>query len=253
MDETALLERWENEARQPFQGWDFSYLEGRYHSEVPPWSYEQKVQHLIHDVDSLLDMGTGGGEKLIEFHDLFPKYTVATEGYAPNIPFAMKNLQPYGVSVIPYDSETDAQMPFADNSFARIINRHESYDAREIARVLHDGGIFCTQQVDGRNMEDLYSLFDMETAYPHVNLAGFQQELERVGLHIQEALDWQGKVTFADVSALIYYLRAVPWEAPADFTVQGYKQVLIDLHTRGTLTFTIRRFYLQATKKPPEN
>jgi hypothetical protein len=79
MDETALLERWENEARQPFQGWDFSYLEGRYHSEVPPWSIEQKVRNLIHDVDS-------------------------------------------------------------------------SYDAREIARVLHDGGIFCTQQVDGRNI-----------------------------------------------------------------------------------------------------
>jgi hypothetical protein len=170
-----------------------------------------------------LTWGTGGGEKLIEFHDLFPEHTVATEGYAPNIPVARKNLQPYGVLVILYDSETNAQMPFANNSFARIINRHESYDAREIARVLRDGGIFCTQQVDGRNMDDLYSLFDMETAYPHVNLASFQQELESVGLHIQEALNWQGKVNFADVSALIYYLRAVPWEAPADFTVQGYK------------------------------
>jgi hypothetical protein len=250
MNQTVLLESWENEARQPFQGWDFSYLAGRYHSEVPPWSYEQKVRHLIHDVDSLLDIGTGGGEKLIEFHDLFPKRTVATEGYAPNIPVAMTNLQSYGVSVIPYDSETDAHMPFDDNSFARIINRHESYDAREIARVLYSGGVFCTQQVDGRNMQDLYSLFDLENAYPHVNLASFQRELESAGLHIQEVLDWQGKVTFADVGALIYYLRAVPWEAPPNFTVQGYKDLLLDLHTRGSLTFTIRRFYLQAVKLP---
>lgn len=248
MNTNALIESWEQEEKKPFQGWDFSYLAGRYHEDVPSWSYEHKVRDLIRDADSLLDMGTGGGEKLLEFRDLFPRRTVATEGYPPNIPLAAANLRPYGVPVIPYDGEADVRMPFADGSFDRVINRHEAYDTPEVARILRRGGIFCTQQVDCYDMADLYSLFDAKNSYLHVNLANFRQELENAGLQIQEALEWEGKATFTDVGALVYYLRAVPWEIPADFSVQRYKHILLDLHSRETLTFSVRRFYLQATK-----
>ncbi len=223
MDEQALLRQWEQEAEQPFQGWDFSYLRGRYHEEAPPWSYEAQVRAVLPGADSLLDMGTGGGEKLLEFRDLFPPRTFATEGYIPNIPLAGANLKPYGVQVVAYDCEQDPVMPFADASFARIINRHEAYNGQEIARVLRPGGVFCTQQVDGRDMTDLFSLFGVEPAYADVTLANFRRDLENAGLHIQAASDWTGTATFADVGALVYYLHAIPWQAPPDFSVQRYK------------------------------
>lgn len=246
MDEQALIQSWEQEEQQPFQGWDFSYLRGRYHESSPPWSYDEKVRQLLQNADSLLDMGTGGGEKLLEFRDVFPERTVATEGYPPNIPLATANLKPFNVPVIPYNIDEESRMPFDDQSFARIINRHEAYDAREVARVLKPGGIFCTQQVDGRDLFDLYSLFGAPPSYQHVNLANCQQELENAGLQIQEALDWQGTATFSDVGAVVYYLHAVPWQVPPDFSVQRYQHELVALHRRNSTTFTMRRFFLQA-------
>lgn len=249
MNEEMLLRTWEQEAQQPFQGWDFSYLDGRYHEETPPWSYDDRVRALLPGAASLLDMGTGGGEKLLEFRDLFPVRTVATEGYPPNIPVATANLSPHGVQVVSYDSELDKRMPFDDESFHVILNRHEAYAAEEIARVLAPNGVFCTQQVDGRDLEDLHSVFGVPTAYPHVTLGNFQRELEGAGLRIQSALDWQGTATFADVGALVYYLYAVPWEAPPDFSVRRYKDELLALHRRPVLEFTIRRFLVQAVKQ----
>src|SRR5690606_12527051 len=109
---------WQKEAEHDFSGWDFSYIADRYHEQKPPWSYDTLVRSLLPAADSVLDMGTGGGEKLREFADALPRQTSATEGYAPNIPVATANLQPLGVEVVPYDSEQDSRMPFADNHFA---------------------------------------------------------------------------------------------------------------------------------------
>ena len=72
MHEQDLIELWEHEEQQSFSGWNFSHLKGRYFEPAPPWSYEEIVQELLRDADSALDMGTGGGEKLLEFKDLLP-------------------------------------------------------------------------------------------------------------------------------------------------------------------------------------
>lgn len=70
-----------------FEGWDFSSISGRWQSQPPHWNYRQIVTALLPQVDSLLDMGTGGGEFLASLHPL-PLHTRATENYAPNIPVA---------------------------------------------------------------------------------------------------------------------------------------------------------------------
>ena len=223
MDEQALIAQWQAEEQQPFAGWDFSYLRGRYDEEQPPWAYEMLARALAQGADSVLDMGTGGGEKLLELKDALPAQTVATEGYAPNIPVARANLEPQGISVIDYNIDTDSQMPFPDNTFALILNRHEAFDAGEVARVLQPGGVFLTQQVDGRDLADFLALFGLESTYLHVNLANCRQGLEDAGLRIERAEDWSGKVTFSDMGALVYFLHAAPWNAPDDFSVEHYR------------------------------
>jgi hypothetical protein len=75
----ALIESWQREEQEPFVGWDFSYLDGRWLEETAPWSYTQMVRDVLPQVDSLLDLGTGGGERLLKLQDLWPKRTVATE------------------------------------------------------------------------------------------------------------------------------------------------------------------------------
>ena len=46
---------------------------------------------------SVLDLGTGGGERLLELREDWPARVAATEGYAPNLALATERLAPYGV------------------------------------------------------------------------------------------------------------------------------------------------------------
>ncbi|HHV95300.1 MAG TPA: class I SAM-dependent methyltransferase [Clostridiaceae bacterium] len=123
------------EANKKFEGWDFSYLEstGRMQEFPLRWNYRNKVKSRMSGISSLLDMGTGGGEFLSSLVPL-PEYTCATEGYEPNIPVARKRLEPLGVKV--YRVDDDEFLPFNDETFDLVINRHESYSAKEVKRIL---------------------------------------------------------------------------------------------------------------------
>lgn len=248
MDAAQLIQQWQSEAEQPFTGWDFTPLKGRYHQETPPWSYTDRVRALLPGKQHVLDMGTGDGKQLLSFREFLPSNTLATEGYAPNLPIAQANLQPHGISVVHYDSEQDTRMPFVDNQFDLILNRHESFDVTEVTRVIRPGGIFYTQQVDGRNLDDLRAVFGGEPSYPHVRLDHFEAQIMSAGLVVVQSGDWQGKATFSDVGALVYYLKAIPWEAPPDFSVERYQKQLLHLHRSQQLTFGIRRFFIKARK-----
>ena len=39
-NQSELIASWKWEEQRPFTGWDFSYLDGRWHEETPPWSLE---------------------------------------------------------------------------------------------------------------------------------------------------------------------------------------------------------------------
>lgn len=152
-----LFNHFLEDAGKSFTGWDFSFIEdtGRVQYEALPWSYGSKAQEYLIGADSLLDMGTGGGEFLSKLRPL-PAYTVATEGYLPNVPVARKKLEPYGVYV--EQLETDDHLPFPTNAFDLVLNKHESYAVSEVSRVLKPNGIFLTQQVGGTDCAELNQL-----------------------------------------------------------------------------------------------
>jgi hypothetical protein len=139
-------------------------------------------------------------------------------------------------------------MPFQDNAFTLVIDRHEAYDAAEIARILKPGGTFLTQQVDGPSMADLSSVFGRQPTSPQVTLAICVKEVEQAGLEIEFAQESTGKMRFTDVGALVYYVRAVPWEVPEDFSVERYARLLLDLHKNQRLSFDLGHFIIQARK-----
>jgi len=124
------------EYHQPFNGWDFSYLIGRrvdIHQQHF-WDYTNTVTAAMKEAQSMLDMRTGGGERLAEYLGIQPVPEVyATEGYAPNVGAARERLVPFGVTV--YEVQDD-RLPLSDASLDLIINRHGSYDASEVQRVL---------------------------------------------------------------------------------------------------------------------
>ncbi|MCL4870554.1 MAG: class I SAM-dependent methyltransferase [Anaerolineae bacterium] len=240
-------------AAQPFAGWDFTYIQDRFHEADPPWSYRQLVTEAMAGVTAMLDMGTGGGEFLSSLAP-FPPLTCATEAYPPNIPVARARLEPLGVQVFPIDG--DDTLPFADGQFDLVINRHESYSPMELWRIVKPGGRVLTQQVGDTNDNDLNRLLGapLPTADSPWNLAYAAAQMSAAGFTIAQAEEAFPPVTIYDVGAIVYYLKAIPWQIP-DFDAAAYRSQLLTLHQQiqvaGPLRLSSHRFYFIADKPRP--
>jgi SAM-dependent methyltransferase len=251
-DRERLLAQWRAEERQPFTGWDFSYLAGRMLEDNPPWDYLRRAAELMAHATSALDMDTGGGEKLLALRPHWPPRLAATEEYPPNLALARSRLEPLGVQVFDVHCTEVDPMPFADGEFDLVLNRHAAFNAAEVARILSPGGTFLTQQVDGHWAEDLQALFGASPQWPHATLARNAPIVEATGLELIQTHDWRDKLRFTDVGAIVYYLRAVPWEVP-DFSVDRHADVLLGLQARlergEDLAFFAGLYLIEARKK----
>ncbi len=230
MEDDKLFKFLVSEADQPFTGWDFSHLGDRIINGPLTWSYRSKILPTIRNVDSLLDMGTGGGEFLSSLIPL-PAYTCAIEGYEPNVSVARDKLEPLGVKVFYYKNEDD--LPFDDEEFDLIINRHESYSPEEVFRLLKPGGCFITQQVGFKNDSKLRLLLTDREDVEENGTWTFENEIKKLRLVGFQILESEENITITriyDVGAIVYYLKAVPWELP-DFSVEKYRSKLVEIHT----------------------
>ena len=143
-----------------FSGWDFSYVKGRLIEDKLPWKYANIVEKYSLGKNYLLDMDTGGGEVLCSLKDL-PKNVYATESYELNIPVAEKALKEKKIILKPIKSS--GEIPFDNEYFDIIINRHGSYNINILKNKLKKDGIFITQQVGGMNGIDMNMAFNTKT------------------------------------------------------------------------------------------
>lgn len=141
-------------------------------------------------------------------------------------------------------------LPFEDGRFDVVLDRHESYVAAEVFRVLRPGGAFVTQQVDGRDFEETHALFGGTPVYSHVTLETFRAEAETAGFVVEDGREWSGTMRFADVATFVSYVRMVPWEVPDDFSVDRYADALLAM-TEHDLVFTRRMFVLVCRRPGP--
>jgi SAM-dependent methyltransferase len=244
----SAYEWWKNDEAAPFQGWDFSYIADRTREEDPPWDYLARARMLIGTADSLLDMGTGGGEMLAGLAPLPPR-TIATEFYKPNVGVAQQRLGPLGVRVV--EADEGRVLPFADEGFDLVINRHGAFTVSELFRILKPTGRFLSQQVGGNDRLDLLAEFGIEPGPSDWTLGQTTMAFEQAGFTVEQAELWQGSMEFLDVGALVYYLKAIPWMVP-DFSVDAYRPTLQRLHGKlasgEPLTCTKVSFLVQAQK-----
>ncbi|MGI8316288.1 class I SAM-dependent methyltransferase [Halobacillus mangrovi] len=237
------------EMDKEFSGWDFSYVTGtdRIQSGALSWSYGSKVLRLMRNTESMLDMGTGGGEFLSRLRPL-PDYTAATEGYEPNLPVARDCLEPLGVNVV--QTKEDDILPFEDNRFDLIVNKHESFDPSEVKRVLKPGGTFLTQQVGGLDCLQINeALHAEENEYKDWNLTEAMNGLKAQDFKVITSREDYPVQRFFDIGALVYYLKAIPWQVPG-FNLDDYQDALYSIYgmmkDRGYFEVRQHRFLIQA-------
>jgi SAM-dependent methyltransferase len=245
----------------PFEGWDFSYLDDRTEIESTPWNYKRLVEALAANARTLLDMGTGGGEFLSRVRPL-PPATVATEAWMPNALVAARRLRSIRAYVVAVEaapdnaSQTadtvDGRLPFGADTFDVVINRHEAYLPAEVERVLRPGCTFLTQQVGAQNERELRAAFDAPQPYADLDLDECVTQLTSAGLTVHTADEAFTTKRYLDVGAIVYQLRAIPWEVP-DFSPDTHRAELLRLHRRITSegAFEVREHRLLLRAKKP--
>lgn len=255
MDDRQLRARWEEEEKAVFQGWDFGYIQNRMREQPLPWDYRAIAEATLGEETTLLDMGTGGGELLRSLHPPAGR-TYATEAFPPNVELCRRTLPAYGIEVRQVFG--DDKLPFVSGMFDLVINRHASFSAEEVFRVLKPGGRFLTQQVGGRNNRQLARMLlggDVGRTDPDFGMASAAHALEAAGFTVERAEECFPEQTFLDVGALVYFARIIEWEFPG-FSVERCFGALRRLHELaergGGITTVGHRFLLCAVKSGGE-
>ena len=252
MNEKELEAVWKKEEKiAHIEGWDFSHIQGRYEEEKDlPWNYEEIIRQYLNNDSKILDYDTGGGEFLLSLKHPFNK-TAATEGYATNVQLCRKKLLPLGIDF--KECSNPSQIPYDDETFDIILNRHGNYDVKEVYRLLRQGGMFITQQVGGDNERDLVEMVlpGCEKPFPHANLSEQRKLFEEVGFYILDAQEAYRPIVFYDIGAFVWFAHIIEWEFP-DFTVDRcFSQLLKmqkQLEENGKIEGNIHRYLIVAKK-----
>jgi SAM-dependent methyltransferase len=198
----------------------------KYYEKMAHWSFDEFGIHeecltdwdlygLLNaraDRDSrILDLGTAGGEKIIEF---FPDCAeILGTDYSPAmIDTARKNLSESGRKNISFKVMDNLKMDVPDEHFDIVVARHTCTDPVQIFRCLKPGGTLLIRGVDkydcwslkltmggGQGYEDPVPV--SITDYENVLKAGFS-EVELVPIHTREY--------FRDRESFKSFLKIVP-------------------------------------------
>ena len=250
---SELRKEWEAEEKVAhIHGWDFSHIHGRYEEEDDlPWDYKQIIDKYRNPEMKIMDFDTGGGEFLLSLGHPYNN-TAATEGFPPNVELCKETLLPLGIDFRACDNESE--IPFDDNSFDMMINRHGGFDPVEIHRLLKPDGIFITQQVGGRNDRDLVEMVlpDVPVPFPDLELSVQRKRFEDAGFEIIDAKETFKPIRFYDIGAFVWFAHIIEWEFPG-FSVDKCFDKLLKmqelLDKNGVIEGTIHRYLIVAKKK----
>ncbi|MDW2798022.1 SAM-dependent methyltransferase [Clostridium boliviensis] len=232
-------------------GWDFSHIYGRYEEDNNlPWDYEKTVRNYITSNSEILDYDTGGGEFLLSLNHPYSR-TSATEGYKPNVDLCREKLLPLGINF--KECNNPSEIPYGNEIFDVIINRHGDFDAKELYRLLKKDGIFITEQVGGENERELIEMVlpGTKKPFPHLNLREQSKVFNNAKFQLIRAEEAYRPIKFYDVGAFVWFAHIIEWEFP-DFSVEKCFSQLLQMQRlideTGKIEGTIHRYLMIAMK-----
>lgn len=247
-----LKEVWKSEEDiAHIHGWDFSHISERYEEENElPWDYKKIIFEYLKKDMKLLDIDTGGGEFLCSLGHGVHNIS-ATEGYPPNVEICKETLIPMGIDF--KEASDYKNLPFENDTFDIIINRHGNYNAEELYRILKPNGIFITQQVGEDNDRDMvkFLIGNVKKNFEGANLTEQKAVFEKAGFEIMYSDEAFNPIKFYDIGALVWFARIISWEF-VDFSVDRCFEKLLEaqkiLDEKGVFEGTTHRYVIVSRK-----
>ena len=210
-------------------GWDFSRM--RTDRDPVPWDYADVVRRYLQPSSQVLDIGTGGGEQFLALAPCFGA-GVGIDADPTMIQVAQENTPPSLADRVSFDVMRAETLRFPDAAYDVVLNRHASVYVEEIVRVLRSDGIFITQQVGGRNTQNIFSVFGWgsngeywskywrERGFFPQDVATMNEAFHQAGCTVIARAEYDVRYYFLDVASLVFWFKSVP--LPEDFNVEKH-------------------------------
>jgi ubiquinone/menaquinone biosynthesis C-methylase UbiE len=190
-------------------GWDFSKIQCV--SVGESWQFYDEVVQRCTKSDILLDIGTGGGEKLLSIADA-ALLLLGIDCSPDMIEAASANLKSPEISNVRF-FEMDADELHFPNQFFNVVSCCQApFNAQEVARVLVEDGIFLTQQVSEDDKLNIIEAFGRSRA---ANEDGtlrnkYVTELRDAGFKEIQTFDYDATEYYHSYEDLIFLLKHTP-------------------------------------------
>lgn len=181
------------------KGWDFSQM--NVERQIVPWKYEDVVREYLTKEDSVLDIGTGGGERFLKFSSLI-KNGVGIDSDSDMVSIAQENAK--GINNISFYQDTQ-NLEKTNDSFNVILNRHAPFNLEVIRDHLKPNGYFITQQVGEENMLNIKKVLKRVKTKPPIT----RDMIESSGLKLTSFREYNVEYVVKDVESLVFWLQAL--------------------------------------------
>jgi ubiquinone/menaquinone biosynthesis C-methylase UbiE len=171
-------------------GWDFSKVKKT--EKGKKWDFYEEVVKVAKPTDRLLDIGTGGGERVLKITDKADSI-VGIDSSESMVQTANKNLKKSGANNVEFLQMDAFNLGFPDSSFDLVTSRHCDFSPLEVYRVLKKDGYFLTQQVGENDKSNIKKAF---------RRGQFQNK--RVGSMMQDYVSGLKETGFIDIKTADY-------------------------------------------------
>ncbi|MBU0476681.1 class I SAM-dependent methyltransferase [Patescibacteria group bacterium] len=205
-------------------GWDFSKLKVKSGGEK--WDFYKLVVEKARANSILLDIGTGGGERVLKISSDF-LLVIGIDLSKSMINTANNNLQKSQITNIRFLQMDAKKLDFPNGFFDIVSCRHSDFFVAQVARVLVGGGIFLTQQVSEADKLNIKQAFGRGQSFgvkDSVAKETYINHLEEAGFSNIKTLDYDANEWYETPEDLIFLLRNTPiipdfGKQPEDFEI----------------------------------
>lgn len=188
------MKKYENGFYENAKDWDFSAI-GMTEEIFTDWDMTKIINQFATEDSRILDLGTGGGEKVLQ---CFPevKEILGTDLSGAMIKTAEENLKKSGRKNIIFRKMDNLKMNTPSEYFDIVVARHTCIDPVQIFKTLKPGGILIVRGVDQLDCWELKRMFGRGQAYrdgKSISQVDFEATLdagfkdtELVPIHIRE-------------------------------------------------------------------
>ena len=191
-------------------GWDFSNLQLT--SEGAKWEFYDEVLKKVSETDVLLDIGTGGGENVLEIASSL-LFLIGIDLSPSMVETAQTNLLNSKATNVRFAQMSSDNLLLPDGLFNVISSCHAPFNSLEVARVLKKGGVFLTQQVSEADKWNIKKAFGRGQSYELSDgllKEKYTRELKDAGFSEVQSFDYDATDYYKRPEDLLFLLTHTP-------------------------------------------